>query len=285
MKGAFQRGALSVWGDRIVPDFINNTVGTLGPLFKAPVMFATEKSFFPDVTEPKNIPAYDFRRAIIASVTDQTKADWIERAISKDYLADKDVGTWLKQAVLQVRARDAEAWAFYSIKDKASDFLERRTNQKRDSNYDAPDQQVLRNFRRSIYRGDVENAVRFYNRLLEYGYTADRFNASIRAQDPLAALPRERRREIVDTLTDNDRGQLERAYQFYVRIALYRGDEKRLFPRKGKTTAASEVIRSRFTPRPDLLAEELGGAENLQEDEVEARAKRLLAAALRPGRN
>lgn len=274
--------ALSQWGDRIVPDFINNTVGSFGPLVKTPVMTATRKQFFPDVTEPKTIPAYDFRRAILASITDQTTADWIERALNKDYLSDKDAGTWAMQAVLQVRARDAQAWAFYAIKDKANEFLEARTGQKRDSSYDAPDQQVLRNFRRSLYRGDVENALRFYNRLLEYGYTADRFRASLRAQDPLAVLPRDVRKEFVQSLAPHERAQLDRAYEFYAKMRAFKGDERRLFPRQGKNDRQTEALRRGFRPRPDLLAAEIDG---LSDEEIERNARRALAEALRPGRN
>src|SRR5690606_8646486 len=102
-------------------------------------------------------------------------------------------GDWVKQLVLQVRRRDPEQWAFYEIKDKANDYLERLTGKKRSMGYDAPDQQVLRNFRRAIYRGDVDKAQQFYLRLLDYGYTAERFTSSIRSQDPLSVLPKDMR--------------------------------------------------------------------------------------------
>lgn len=272
--------AFSGWRDRLVPDFINNTVGSAGPFVKIPVALGLKKNTFPDVMDARNIPAYDLRRVVIGQMTDDFTADQIERVVNKDYYAAKDVGTWAKQLILQVRQRDPQAWAFYEIKDKAATFLEQRTGQKRDNSYDAPDQQVLRNFRRAIYRGDAENAAKFYLRLLDYGYTAERFAASIRAQDPLSALPKENglRRQFVESLPPFDREQLDRAYEFYHRLSSGRGRERTLFPTQRSGARGQENFRA--SPRTDRLEAVMENSGAADEETVRERAQQDLRRSL-----
>jgi hypothetical protein len=66
-----------------------------------------------------------------------------------------------------------------------------------------PDAEVLHNFRRSVYAGDVAAAKRLYVRLLGYGYTALRFEQGIKALEPLAELSADdgSRRAFVDSLS------------------------------------------------------------------------------------
>lgn len=86
------------------------------------------------------------------------------------------------QLVLQVRRRDPEQWAYYYIRDKATQWKQAKTGVSREQGwYDSPDAEALRNFRRSIYAGDIEAAKRLYVRLLGYGYTAQRFEQGIKA--------------------------------------------------------------------------------------------------------
>ena len=266
--------AAATWRDAILPDLANNTAGSFGPYFKIPYTLASGKAVFPDITDQKTIPAYDMRRAIIGQITDDFTADLIERTVNKDYYGSKDLGDWAKQLILQVRQRDPESWAFYSIKDKANDYLEKRTGTKRDSSLDAPDQQVLRNFRRAIYRGDVEKAVQFYQRLLDYGYTAERFQASIRSQDPLSALPKENglRKQFVDSLNPDDRAQLDRAYVFYQRMNASRGQERQLFP--SQSSGFNGQMRYQAQPRTDLLRAQMQRVDGMSDEEREQRAQR-----------
>jgi hypothetical protein len=273
--------ALDSWAGELGGDFVNNTIGSTGPTVKIPASIITRKNFFPDVLDARTIPDYDLRRNLIGQMTDDFTADVIERAVSKDYYASKDFGTWAKQLILQARQRDPESWAFYSIKDKAAAYEERMTGRKEGAtDFNAPDQQVLRNFRRAIYQGDVEAAARFYLRLLDLGYTSERFTASIRSQDPLSTLPKELRRPFVESLSETDRAQLDRAYQYYVRITASRGRERALFPSREWSPAAQE----RFTQRPrvELLQSVAGRAETMTPEELTRRAEMELRRSLQP---
>ena len=266
--------AAAAWRDAILPDLANNFFGGITPVLKIPYTRISGLATFPDVTDQRTVPAYDMQRAIIGQITDDFTADLIERTVNKDYYGSKDLGDWAKQLILQVRQRDPESWAFYAIKDKANDYLEKRTGTKRDSSLDAPDQQVLRNFRRAIYRGDVEKAVQFYQRLLDYGYTAERFQASIRSQDPLSALPKENglRKQFVDSLNPDDRAQLDRAYVFYQRMNASRGQERQLFP--SQSSGVNGLMRYQAQPRTDLLRAQMQRVDGMSDEEREQRAQR-----------
>lgn len=263
--------AFGEWRDRLVPDFLNNTLGSVGPLYKVPYTLLSKKSAFPDVTDQRTVPAYDMQRVIIGQMTDQFTADLIMRATNKDYYASRDMKDWARQLILQARVRDPEQWAFYSVKDKAAEFVQQRTGKSRENNYDAPDQEVLRNFRRAVFRGDVENATRFYLRLLQFGYTSERFAQSIRAQDPLAEVPRELRREFLTTLSDWEKDELlKRAYRYYTRISDARGQERLLFPRDRWGQAGADLYQR--NPQTDRLRQIVENRELLPEDQLDATA-------------
>jgi hypothetical protein len=269
--------AISEWAARFPRDFANN-VWQVSPLIKAGMTKITGKSTFPDVTDARSIPAQDIKWAVLGQMTDQVTAELIRRAADKDYLASKDMKDWAQQLILQVRKRDPEQWAFYDIKDQAATYLEQMTGQKRNTEYDAPDQQVLRNFRRSIYRGDVENAMRFYDRLIELGYTAERFKSSLQAQDPLAQLPKDMRRDFVEALSPADRYQLQQAYRYYTRLSEARGSEKILFP----SERMGIQRRNDWQPRYDKLVEDMRAVDQMDSEQLQVRAEKEMYRSLRP---
>jgi hypothetical protein len=274
--------AFDSWRKRLGPDFINNAVGGFGPFAQIPAAYATKKRIFPDVTDPRTIPDYDMRRAILSMATDDFTADMIERTVNKDYYAQKDFGDWAQQLILQVRQRDPESWAYYEIRDKAADFVEEKTGTKRDTSYDSPDQQVLRNFRKAVYKGDVPAAMRFYQRALDYGYTAERFVASVRAQDPLATLQKKDglRQEFVEELSPFDREQLTRAFTYYNRMNVMRGRERTIFP----SDRAGEAAKQRFReqPRYQHVQGLMDAHEKQSEAELRRRAEQAQRRSLQP---
>ncbi|MBK8478124.1 MAG: hypothetical protein IPL39_18005 [Opitutaceae bacterium] len=263
-------------------DFANNTLGSMGPVVKVPYTLISEKSTFPDVTDQRTIPSYDMRRVIFGQVTDQVTAELIEMAINQDFVPTRSVGEWAQQAILQVRRRDPESWAFYAIKDKAATFEEEKTGKKdARSAYDAPDAQVLKAFRRAIFKGDVAEASRAYQRLLTFGYTAERFESSVRAQDPLYGIPKAMRREFVEGLAPHEQEQLRRAYRYYLRMQEMEGAGRQLFPKRG----IPERARDRFLQRDrtGVLANEIERALATQgnEAEIERRTDWELQQAMR----
>lgn len=272
--------AFEQWRDSIGPDFLNNIAGSVSPLFKVPYTLVAKKSTFPDVTDQRSIPSYDMRRQVLGQITDDFIADRIEKLVNKDYYGQKDLAKWARQLILQARNRDPESWAFYAIKEKAAKFVEMETGRSSASSYDAPDLQVLRNFRRAIYRGDIENALTFYHRLLDLGYTAERFTASIRAQDPLSELPKENglRRRFVESLDAGDRDMLERAMRYYGKINAGRGREAQLFPRQEWGSRGQELYRAR--PHDEKLVGMMERVANRSDEDELRAADRALKQSL-----
>jgi hypothetical protein len=128
--------------------------------------------------------------------------------------------------------------------------------------YDSPDAEALRNFRRAIYAGDVDAAKRLYVRLLGYGYTAQRFEAGIKASEPLGDLSAKdgSRKAFVDSLSPYDRKMLDKAQVYEMRLSRLKLDARRLFPMEIKgfplaTKKLSERIQAE--PKTEALEQSL----------------------------
>lgn len=269
---------VSEWLERIPRDFANNTVQFLGPTMRAAYTAGSRKDVFPDVTDQRTISNQDVGWVILSQMTDMLPAELLRRAVDKDYVSPRDFGEWAQQAVLQIRRRDPEQWAYFSLRDKAADYVWKTEGRRDGAPGESRDLQLLRNFRRAIYKGDVAQAMRAYDRLLEVGYNAERLRSSIQAQEPLADIPKARRRDFVDQLSKLERWQLEQAYRYYVRMAELRGAERSLFPRKED----SETRKANFAPRYERLRTEIERADRLTDEEAATRAEAELRRSLRP---
>lgn len=192
-------------------------------------------------------------------MTDQFTADMVMRATNPDYYSPRSSWDWASQLVLQVRRRDPEQWAYYYIRDKATQWKQAKTGVSREQGgYDSPDAEALRNFRRSIYAGDVEAAKRLYVRLLGYGYTAQRFEQGIKASEPLGELSAKdgSRKAFFDGLSPYDQRMLEKAQAYEERLSALKVDARRLFPMeiKGFPGATLQLIEKyKAYPRAELL--------------------------------
>ena len=163
-----------------------------------------------------------------------------------------------------MRRRDPKHWAYFYIRDKATQWKQARTGISRErGSYDSPDAEALRNFRRSIYAGDVEAAKRLYVRLLSYGYTAQRFEQGIKASEPLSELSAKdgSRMAFIDGLSPYDRKMLEKAQVYEMRLSRLRLDARKIFPIEipGSNAATQKIIQMyQSAPRTQLLDEEVG---------------------------
>ncbi|MCX6888322.1 MAG: hypothetical protein NTU71_02650 [Verrucomicrobia bacterium] len=238
-----------------------NQVASVGPAQKTIYTVVSGKNPFPDVANQRNIPRYAMAQTILGQMTDQFTADMIMRATNPDYYSPRSSWDWASQLVLQVRRRDPEQWAYYYIRDKATQWKQAKTGISREQGgYDSPDAEALRNFRRSIYAGDVDAAKRLYLRLLAYGYTAQRFEQGIKSSEPLAELSAKdgSQKAFIDGLSPYGRRMLDKALAYENRLSSLKVDARRLFPMeiKGIPTATGKVIRMyQDSPRDDLLGQ------------------------------
>jgi hypothetical protein len=236
-----------------------NQVAGVGPAQKTIYTVVSGKNPFPDVANQRNIPRYAMAQTILGQMTDQFTADMVMRATNPDYYSSRSSWDWASQLVLQVRRRDPERWAYYYIRDKATQWKQAKTGVSREQGgYDSPDAEALRNFRRSIYAGDVEAAKRLYVRLLGYGYTAQRFEQGIKASEPLGDLSTKdgSRKAFVDGLSPYDRKMLDKAQIYEMRLSRLKLDARRIFPIEiqGVSAATKKVIQMyQDRPRDDLI--------------------------------
>lgn len=229
-------------------------VVSVGPAQKTIYTVVSGKNPFPDVANQRNIPRYAMAQTILGQMTDQFTADMIMRATNPDYYSPRSSWDWASQLVLQVRRRDPEQWAYYYIRDKATQWKQAKTGISREQGgYDSPDAEALRNFRRSIYAGDVDAAKRLYLRLLAYGYTAQRFEQGIKSSEPLAELSAKDglRKAFLDALSPYDRRMLDKAERYSERMSSLKLDARRIFPMEIKGyPAATKKLVERFQSDP-----------------------------------
>jgi hypothetical protein len=241
-----------------------NQVAGVGPAQKTIYTVVSGKNPFPDVANQRNIPRYSMAQTILGQMTDQFTADMVMRATNPDYYSPRSSWDWASQLVLQVRRRDPEQWAYYYIRDKATQWKQAKTGVSREQGgYDSPDAEALRNFRRSIYAGDVEAAKRLYVRLLGYGYTAQRFEQGIKASEPLAELSAKdgSRKAFVDSLSPYDRKMLKKAQLYEMRLSRLKLDARKIFPIEiqGVPAATRKMIQMyQDRPKDNLLENQMG---------------------------
>lgn len=234
---------VSDYAKQMPGDVGNKLAQSIGPNWKTPYEFISGKATFPDVFDQRSIAKSERWWRLVGNMTDDRIVNTLRGSFDKDFYS-QPASEQLQQIILQMRRRDFEQWSYFEAREDASDWKEAKTGKNSEfGSYNAPEAQALRNFRKAIYRGDVVNAERFYARLLEFGYTADRLDDSIRNQAPLADLNETEREDYIKTLTPKQRQELDLANKYYNRLQALDGRERELFPIKGNNPE----------PNPELL--------------------------------
>ncbi len=230
-------------------DFLNKAVQGVRPEAKFAYTMTSGKDPFPDVLNQRGVDRADWYW-MLGQAVDRDVAVALRSQLDPYFYSPESAGDWWQRKILQVRRRDPEQWAYYEVREMASDWKEEKTGKRFEAwHYNSPDQKVVRNFRRAIYNADMENAQKFYTAALELGYTKDRFKASLRAQDPLSDISKDQRQEFEAGLNPYEKRMLGLAQRYYSRISTGKGKEADLFPKKPGAV---------FTPRPDRLREMMG---------------------------
>lgn len=276
------------WAAHVVPDFLNSAA-SFGPAVRVPVLAATGKQMFPDVTDMRTVYGKDKWYAVLSEMVGLQAGEWIRSATDADFLQTKTGWDQVGQMVAQIRLRDPESWAFYKMKDRANDWQEERTGRGEDKGAkSSPEMIAMRSFRRAIFRGDVEGALSMYDRLLKYGYTADRLSASVRSFDPLSAIPKGERKAFVDQLDEHEKKDLERAFLYAERYKFLGGNRaKALFPKDSENPAVKEARRAAFegdAGRREKLREFIEQQKAQDEDQRRLDAELDRRASMRKGR-
>jgi len=242
--------AAQEWAMHLPKNFFNKGIQSVGPAPKIAYTWAAKKQIYPDVFDQRSIPDYDLAGAVLGQMVDQFTAQSIRQIIDKDYVSHKDLGDWAQQLILQQRYRNPESWAYYSIRDKAADFAREKYGS--DRGFDANNSKNARavsGFRKAIYYGDPAAAMHWYLQLLDFGYTKEQFQGSIRTQNPLNAINVGDRAAFLKSLTPYEREQVQLAMQHYAKIRSFKGRELDLFPRKAGGDREADYYRKKADSR------------------------------------
>ena len=225
-------------------DIINKVAQGIRPEAKFGYMMVSGKDPFPDVLNQRSIDKADWYW-MLGQAMDRDIALALRSQLDPFFYSPESAGDWWQRKILQVRRRDPEQWAWFEIRDLASDWKEEKTGKRFEfGSYMSADQKVIRNFRKAIYNADMESAKKFYLAALDLGYTSTRFKASLRAQDPLSDLNADEKKEFEASLNPYEKRMLGLARRYYSRLSSGKGKEAELFPKKAGQP---------FTPRPDRL--------------------------------
>ncbi|HWA07914.1 MAG TPA: JAB domain-containing protein [Opitutaceae bacterium] len=290
----FSRLAVEYWQGRIsfptmVHEWISNApkqalnkaVQGVSPLLKAVYTAVARKNIFPDVTDQRSIADYDMNWAILGNMTDGFTSDYLRRVVDKDFYSTKDFGDWSQQLILQVRRRDPEQWGYYATLDRVAAWQQAHGGTVDLGVNNKADAQVLGSFRKAIRAADIPAALSFYQKLLDAGYTAERFHASVMHADPMATIERKSRREFYDSLSPAEKEDVDNAYRYMQRMEIFKNREKQLFPVE-KASANYKASFAARGGRPDVFAGLIGLEAERSDADEEMKAEHLLKMALRP---
>lgn len=268
------------WAYNLPGEIINSLVHSIGPHLKAVYSGVSRKDPFPEVFDQRTIPDHDLVWNLLGNMTDGATAQVIRSVADKDFYSAKDFGDWSQQLILQARRRDPEQWGYYATLDRVKAYQADHGGTVDFGANNRDDAQVLASFRRTIRAGDIPAAVTFYQKLLEKGYTAERFAASVRFSDPLHTLKREYREDFIASLNEGEQRDLKNAYRYAQRMQAFSRRERMLFP----SERASPAYRERFAAqggRADVFAGIMQNLADADDAELEMRAERLFQRSRR----
>jgi N-acetyl-anhydromuramyl-L-alanine amidase AmpD len=211
--------AVQHWMQGAGADIVNKVASSIRPEVLGGVGALSHQDFFPNVMKPRPIPGYDWPHQMVKTIFDAPTADAIESMRNNKFLPSKSLGEHLSQMILQQRARDPQQENYYAAKDRVDQFMHDKQRDRTPGTSENEQTAVVRNLRKSMYNGNVSDALKFANILVnEYGYNSQKFAASLKAQNPLAALPADLKKEYMAQLSDFDKEQLADAYRYTARL-------------------------------------------------------------------
>ena len=250
-------------------DIVNKVAQSVRPEILGGVGALSGQNFFPNVMKPRPVPSYDKIHQMVSNVFDQPTADIFESLRNNKFLPSKNLGDNLKQMVLQQRYRDPQQENYYAARDRVDQFLQDKGADRTPGTSNNEQSAVVRNLRKSMYNGDVPNAVKFANILVdEYGYNSQKFAASLKGQNPLSALPSALKKEYMAQLSDFDKEQLADAYRYTARLQSdapnAQAEAQKIFGPKNKPALNQQALQAAILAMQDE-SRRAAAAERLQQ--------------------
>jgi hypothetical protein len=184
---------------------VNKIVQGITPLIKTPVELAAKRSFFPDVFKPRVVP--DRTRQALRLFSLENEYDWLTDAPTRGY--------WNSVKQSLVYERDPGETAYNNIQERKREYMSRVLGREGSGDYTSPRSEALRNLRKAIRYGDKSAEQKARAKLREMRVGQQDIARSIQTQNPLYGLNERDRYKFTQTLTADERKQLQQAQRWY----------------------------------------------------------------------
>ncbi|MES0334791.1 MAG: helicase-related protein [Candidatus Magnetobacterium sp. LHC-1] len=186
----------------------NKIAGAAIPLEKTAVEAILQRTYYPDIDNPRSIRDQAEYIANSLGVLNEYKA--IAGKPSKGYLSKNNILSKL------LYVADPKESAFYDTLDTKRRFLESK-GQTNEGFWQSPKSNALYNYKLSLKYQDADAAIKYLAEYKALGGTADGLERSLESMDPLYGLSEKKGydQEFLTTLNDEEKYKLELATEYY----------------------------------------------------------------------
>lgn len=210
-------------GEKTLPELLgadviqsaNKAVQSIHPIGKTIGEEVVGLKLFPDFTHPTKIQ--DRIQHIMGLFTFDTEYASIRDAVigrpNKGYKTEN----------LVAYSADPEETNYYNVKDKAEAAAEKYLGKEKSTflGKKSETSQDLYEIKQGLHYGDMEYAQTYLNKYIAAGGTDRGLKQSLKSLDPLDVIPTDVRQDYFNSLKDEDKANVERAYKYYQKVLLH----------------------------------------------------------------
>jgi len=199
---------------------VNKGVQAVTPLIKTPAELLTGKTVYPDISNPrsiKDVPAYIANQAGLnkefkaLSRSDAGSAMGMIPRPDEPYTIPNIVSN-----LTQYKEEPGRA-AYYGVLESKRLFLERQGSSG-GGDFNSQRTEIMRNYKAALKYGDKESAQKLKEMFMQAGGKDKGFEQSLKAMEPLAGLSKEDKKKFLESLTNEQKQELEKANAYYNRV-------------------------------------------------------------------
>jgi hypothetical protein len=192
----------------------NKLVQSLHPIGKTIGEEIAGLKFFPDFTHPTQIQ--DRIQHIMGLFTFDT-----EYASIRDAVMGRPHKRYKTENLVAYSAEPEET-NYYNVKDKAQAAAEKYLGKEKSLYLGKKSEtsQYLYEIKQGLHYGDMEYAQTYLNKYIAAGGTDRGLKTSLKSMNPLDVIPTDLRQSYYNSLSDEDKANVDRAYKYYQKVLL-----------------------------------------------------------------
>ena len=191
----------------------NRIINSINPIINLPVQLLLDRSFYPDVFNPRSIYSGYDHVARSLGLSDELKQ--IQKRVFGISAPGRPYVERLESFLISSRQRGEND--YYVIRNKMFKYLEDKRGQITGFKMTELGE-ALRNYRKSILYGDALSAQLAVNKMIELDATASDLNRSIKRNSPIGMLGKADQVKFIGLLTAKEKDQLVNANTWYYKL-------------------------------------------------------------------